>query len=129
MVLMSKILKIALAAVVVCSLIPRRPALAQVATTVGPATAWSTSTNYLGIENFSCDCTITGTGSSARRFVFRSEPTVLGIVPGSASYGILYRGDVITHIDGISILTSPIGGEEGFRRTDALAPRTLRLLA
>jgi hypothetical protein len=114
---MSKILKIAFAAVVVCSLIPRRPALAQVATTVGPATAWSTSTNYLGIENFSCDCTITGRGSSARRFVFRSEPTVLGIVPGSASYGILYRGDVITHIDGISILTS-----EGARRFSSIDP-------
>jgi hypothetical protein len=112
---MSKILRVALSAVVVCSLVPRRPALAQVATTVGPATAWSTSTNYLGIENFSCDCTITGSGNSPRRFIFRSEPMVLGIVPGSASYGILYRGDVITHIDGISILTT-----EGARRFSSI---------
>lgn len=114
---MSRILRIALGAVVVCSLVPRSPAIAQVATTAGPATAWSTSTNYLGIENFSCDCTITGTGTQSRRFVFRSAPTVLGIVPGSASYGILYRGDVITHVDGISILTT-----EGARRFSSIDP-------
>jgi len=105
------------AAVVICALVPGRPAGAQVATTVGP-TAWTTSSNYLGIENFRCDCTITSiSAGNQRRMVFRSEPMILGIVPGGASYGILSRGDVITHVDGYSILTT-----EGARRFSSIEP-------
>ena len=113
-----RILKIAFTAVVMCALVPRNTARAQVATTFAPSTAWSTSANYLGITNFRCDCTISpGAESSVRRFVFRSEPVVLGIVRGSPAYGILSRGDVITHVDGYSILTS-----EGARRFSSIEP-------
>ena len=114
----NSMLKIAVAAVVVCSLVPRRPAGAQVATTVSPSTAWTTSTNYLGITNFRCDCTISSAGANGQRhFVFRSEPSVLGVVRSGPSYGILRRGDVITHVDGYSILTA-----EGARRFSSIEP-------
>ncbi len=111
-----RILKIAFAAVVICALVPRGSVHGQVAST--PSTAWTTSTNYLGITNFRCDCTIgPGSENSSRRFVFRSEPMVLGVMRGSPSYGILSRGDLITHIDGYSILTS-----EGARRFSSIEP-------
>ena len=67
-------------AVVVSALIPRVAADAQVAR-VAPRTAWTTATNYLGIENFQCDCTIsTGSGNTPLNFEFRSEPVVLGVM-------------------------------------------------
>ena len=104
-------------AVVVSALIPRVAADAQVAR-VAPRTAWTTATNYLGIENFQCDCTIsTGSGNTPRNFEFRSEPVVLGVMRRGPSYGILRRGDVITHIDGVSILTT-----EGARRFASVVP-------
>jgi membrane-associated protease RseP (regulator of RpoE activity) len=113
-----RILKTAFAAVVICALVPRNPIAAQVSTTVSPSTAWMTSTNYLGITNFRCDCTVgPAADNGARRFIFRSEPMVLGVVRGSPSYGILSRGDVITHINGYSILTS-----EGARRFSSIEP-------
>ena len=108
---------VAYAAVVVCSLVPRGIVQAQ-ATAEGPATAWSTTSHYLGIENFRCDCTLTlGPGNKSRQFVFRSEPMVLGVMRGGASWGILSRGDYITHVDGISILTA-----EGARRLAEVEP-------
>lgn len=106
-----------MAAIVVCALVPRRTAVAQVATTIAPSTAWTTSTHYLGIENFRCDCTISSGASGQRRFVFRSEPTVLGVMRDGPSYGILYRGDVITSVDGYSIVTA-----EGARRFSSIEP-------
>jgi membrane-associated protease RseP (regulator of RpoE activity) len=42
---------------------------------------------------------------------------VLGIVPGSPSSGLLRRGDLITHVNGYSILTS-----EGARRFSSIEP-------
>jgi membrane-associated protease RseP (regulator of RpoE activity) len=81
-------------------------------------TAWSTATNYLGIDNFNCDCTLSfGSPNVPRRFVFRSEPIVLGVAADGASYGILRRGDLITHVDGQSILTT-----EGARRFAGIEP-------
>jgi len=104
-------------AVVVSALIPRAAVDAQVAS-AAPRTAWTTATNYLGIENFQCDCTIsTGSRNTPRNFEFRSEPVVLGVMRRGPSYGILQRGDVITHIDGVSILT-----QDGARRFAAVAP-------
>ena len=109
---------LAYAAVVVSAFVPRGNVKAQVATTGGPATAWSTGTNYLGIENFRCDCTLgPASGNTPRRFVFRSEPMVLGVVRGGASWGILARGDYITHIDGVSVLT-----RDGARRLAEVEP-------
>ena len=107
----NRIMKALFAAVVICALVPRTDAHAQ-----GPVaramTAWSTATNYLGIDNFSCDCTLSfGSPNVPRRFVFRSEPIVLGVAADGASYGILRRGDYITHVGGYSILTT-----EGARR-------------
>lgn len=109
-------MRIALAALVVCALIPRRTAEAQVATTIARS-HWTTATQVLGIENFRCDCTISTSSDSRKRFVFRSEPTVLGVMRRGPSYGLLYRGDVITHIDGYSILST-----EGARRFSSIEP-------
>lgn len=107
----------AIAAVVVSAFVPRPHAAAQVASTA-PRTAWTTATNYLGIENFQCDCTLSfESATSARHFVFRSEPVVLGVTRRGPSYGLLERGDVITHIDGVSILTA-----DGARRFASVAP-------
>lgn len=106
--------KIAFTAIVVCALVPRRETVAQVATTIAPS-RWTTSTQVLGIENFRCDCTISRSSDSRNRFTFRSEPTVLGVIRRGPSYGILYRGDVITHVDGYSILSS-----EGARRFSSI---------
>lgn len=108
-------IRIAPALLVVCALVPRRAA-AQVATTISPS-RWTTATQVLGIENFRCDCTISTSSDSRKRFVFRSEPTVLGVMRRGPSYGILYRGDVITHVDGYSILSS-----EGARRFSSIEP-------
>ena len=109
---------VAYAAVVLAALVPHTIAKAQVTATGGPATAWSTGTNYLGIENFRCDCTLSpASGNTPRRFVFRSEPMVLGVVRGGASWGILARGDYITHIDGVSVLT-----RDGARRLAEVEP-------
>jgi hypothetical protein len=99
------------------ALIPRAAVDAQ-AGRAAPSTAWMTATNYLGIENFQCDCTIsTGSGNAPRNFEFRSEPVVLGVMRRGPSYGILRRGDVITHIDGVSILTAA-----GARRFSSIVP-------
>ena len=107
--------KFALSAVVICALVPRA-ATAQVASSA-PRVAWTVSTNYLGIENFQCDCTLNVGSNRPRNFMFRSAPVVLGVSRGGPSYGILERGDKITHIDGVSILTA-----EGGRRFAAVVP-------
>ncbi|MEO5589823.1 MAG: PDZ domain-containing protein [Gemmatimonadaceae bacterium] len=107
--------------VVIASMIPLTVGRAQ------GTTAWTTSTGYLGIENFRCDCTIGSANDTpdertsnrvvTRRFQFRSAPMILGILPGSAGDGILARGDVITHINGQSIVTN-----EGARRFASIGP-------
>ena len=103
----NRLTSIACAAVVICALIPRGTVTAQVAAGRAPATAWSTGTINLGIANFQCDCTLSsGSGNTPRRFQFRSEPRILSLVRGGASDGILERGDYITHIEGVSILTA-----------------------
>ena len=95
----------AFAAVVVCALLPGKGRAQQVGTTV--RSIWTSSIGYLGIDNLKCNCTfrseLDGTG---RLFIFRSEPVVLGIVPGSPAAGVMHRGDTIAEIDGISLLTS-----------------------
>lgn len=109
--------RIAQAAIVICALVPRPDASAQVAT-AGPRTAWTVATNYLGIENFSCNCTMSfGSATTPRQFEFRSEPIVLGVMRRGPSFGLLERGDAITHIDGVSILTA-----EGGRRFASITP-------
>ena len=109
---------VAYAAVVVCALIPLHRTRAQVATSTSPRTAWTTSTNYLGIDNFECDCTLSfGSATTPRYFEFRSEPVVLGVMRPGPSYGKLRRGDVITHVYGQSLLTS-----EGGRRFASIDP-------
>ncbi|HEX6575581.1 MAG TPA: PDZ domain-containing protein [Gemmatimonadaceae bacterium] len=111
--------------IVVCALVPRQSEAQATsgggsgrATARGTATGWMTATNYLGIENFQCDCTISfESRTSARSFVFRSEPVVLGVRRGGPSYGLLQRGDVITKVDGRSITTS-----DGGRRFASIEP-------
>lgn len=96
--------------VVVCALIPGA-ARAQ-------AAVWNTVPGYLGIENLRCDCTLAlGRQGVPRLFVFRSEPIVDAVADDSPADGILEEGDVITQIDGISLLN-----REGARRFAAIAP-------
>ena len=103
-------LSIAYAIVVVCTFIPVHYARAQVASSGGGRTAWTTSTTYLGIDNFECDCTLSfGSATTPRYFEFRSEPVVLGVMRRGPSYGKLRRGDVITHVYGQSLLTADGG--------------------
>ena len=104
------------AAVVVCALVPRRDAVAQEARAGAPSVAWTTATSFLGITNFRCDCTFTNDGES-RRVKFRSEPMVLGVIARGPAYGLLRRGDYITHIDGHSLLS-----DEGARRFARIGP-------
>jgi len=111
--------------VVVCALVPRQSEAQTTSgggsgrtTARGTATGWMTATNYLGIENFQCDCTISfESRTSARSFVFRSEPVVLGVRRGGPSYGLLQRGDVITKVHGRSITTT-----DGGRRFASIEP-------
>ena len=111
-------LAVAFAAVVVSAFVPVTPTRAQGTTPSVPRTAWMTSTNYLGIDNFECDCTLSfGSSRTPRSFEFRSEPVVLGVMRPGPSYGKLRRGDVITHVDGQSLLTS-----EGGRRFASIDP-------
>ncbi|MEO8193064.1 MAG: PDZ domain-containing protein [Gemmatimonadales bacterium] len=106
------------AAVVMSAFIPVGRIDAQVTSSPRPAsTVWSTSISYLGIVNIRCDCTVRADGDGSRLFIFRTEPVVLGVVPGSAGEGILYRGDRIIRVDGISILTA-----DGARRVADIRP-------
>ena len=101
----------ALAFVVVCALVPGT-GRGQGVTVAGGSTGFTTGAQRIGIENFRCDCTLSGgTAGQPRRFEFRSEPMILGIYPGSPADGLLQRGDYITHVDGYSVLT-----QEGARR-------------
>ena len=106
-------------AVVVCAIFPHMlPGQTTVGTNRGRLTAWMTATNYLGIDNFECDCTLSfDSRSNARHFTFRSEPVVLGVRREGPSDGLLQRGDVITHVDGKSITTA-----EGGSRFAAISP-------
>jgi membrane-associated protease RseP (regulator of RpoE activity) len=105
------------ALVVTCSLLPHAVAGQTASAGEAPRT-WNTVAGYLGIENLQCDCTLAmGSEGVSRRFVFRSEPVVTGVADGSPADGILERGDVISRIDGISLLTL-----EGARRFAAIAP-------
>jgi hypothetical protein len=103
--------------VVLCALIPGGTARAQGSGGGATSTAWSTSISYLGIENIRCNCTVRAGSDRDRLFIFRSEPVVTGVIPGSAGDGILFRGDTIMTIDGHSLLTA-----EGARRFATIEP-------
>lgn len=96
--------RIAASAVIVCALIPR-PGSAQVAT----ASARPGPFGYLGVTNVRCNCTFRTDDDGNRDFSFRSNPVVLGVYQGSPADGSLERGDTITAIDGVSLIT-PDGG-------------------
>lgn len=109
--------RILYAAIVICSLVPGGRAAAQGVASTRPA-IWTSSMGYLGIENLRCDCTFRGEpDASGRMFIFRSAPMVTGVASGSPASGILMRGDTITQIDGISILSV-----EGARRFTNIRP-------
>jgi hypothetical protein len=109
-------LRALIAPVVLCALIPGATH-AQVASSQ-PTTVWTTATGNLGIENFRCNCTITGASAAGPvRYTFRSEPTITGIISGSPSDGIRRRGDVLTQVDGRSLLTA-----EGARKFAGIEP-------
>ncbi len=97
----------ALSAIVICALIPR-PADSQVATTA-IASARRGALGYLGIENVRCNCTFRADDDGNRVFTFRSNPVVLGVYEGSPADGSLVRGDTITAIDGVSLLSADGG--------------------
>lgn len=105
------------AAVVICALVPGGGAAAQGVASSAPR-IWTSSIGYLGIENLRCNCTFRGEpDASGRMFIFRSEPMVTGVTAGSPAAGILMRGDTITQIDGVSILSV-----EGARRFTNVRP-------
>lgn len=110
-------IRIAATLVVVCALIPGGVSRAQGSGGRASTTAWSTSLSYLGIDNIRCNCTVRSGSDRERTFIFRSEPVVTGVTPGSAGDGILFRGDTITTIDGYSLLTA-----EGARRLAMVEP-------
>ena len=89
------------------------------ATAQTPATASApTAVGFLGITGIECDCTLTsGRDGRVRQFVFRSEPVILAIAPGSPAASKLHPGDVITHVNGASILSA-----EGARRFAHIRP-------
>ncbi|MEO5903764.1 MAG: PDZ domain-containing protein [Gemmatimonadaceae bacterium] len=98
----------AFSAIVVCSLIPR-PAQSQVASTPSGASIRAGTLGYLGITNVRCNCTFRTDDDGNRNFVFRSNPVVLGVYRRSPADGALLRGDTITAIDGVSLLTADGG--------------------
>ena len=111
-----RIFRVAAAAVVVAALVPR-PATAQEAAG-GSTTINTTSAGYLGLLSLRCDCTLRPDPDVRKRFfVFRSEPVVRSIEAGSPAAGVLRRGDAITHMDGISLLTT-----EGAQRFATIRP-------
>src|SRR5687768_833861 len=111
-----RVARIAGAAVVMAALVPR-PARAQEATG-GPTTINTTSAGYLGLLSLRCDCTLRADPDVRKRFfTFRSEPVVVIIEAGSPAAGVLRRGDAISHIDGVSLLTT-----EGARRFASIQP-------
>jgi len=73
------------------------------------------STGWIGIA-FSCtDCTV---DHQNQRWIFRSAPEVYSVEGGSPAYAAgLRRGDVLTHVDGVSITT-----EDGGRRWAQVKP-------
>ena len=110
--------RILYSAVVVCALVPGGGRIAaQEATTIVP-TLWTSSFEYIGIENLRCNCTFRSVrDENGRMFVFRSEPMVTGVISGTPAAGLLMRGDTITQIDGVSILSV-----EGARRFSNIRP-------
>ena len=93
-----------LSAVVIATLVPGRVSSQE---TAGSTTINSTFAGYLGILTMRCDCTLLAAAEPRDRiFVFRSPPVVTSMDSRSPGANILRRGDVITHIDGRSLLTS-----------------------
>jgi hypothetical protein len=79
---------------------------------------------YLGISNLECSCStnfmMTGEGTNRtliRRWIFRSEPVVGGVLRHGPSAGKLRDGDVITAVNGALITT-----REGGMRFSRMAP-------
>lgn len=83
-------------------------ALFSTATAQSPAASSAEPpVGFLGITGIECDCTLTsGRDGRVRRFVFRSAPVVLAVAPGSPASSKLHPGDVITDVNGASILTT-----------------------
>jgi hypothetical protein len=104
--------------IVVSALVPGGGRIAaQDNTTVVP-TVWTSSFEYIGIENLRCDCTFRSSrDADGRMFVFRSAPMVTGVISGTPAAGLLMRGDTITQIDGVSILSV-----EGMRKFSNIRP-------
>ena len=99
-------------AIIVAAMIPGGHARAQGSGASSGPVIYSTNVGYLGIENLRCNCTVSSaSGNGATRYVFRSEPMILGVAPRSPGAGILAAGDTIVQVNGYSILTS-----EGSRR-------------
>lgn len=87
------------------------------AQTPAPVSAQA-AVGFLGITGIECDCTLTsGRDGRVRQFIFRSEPVILAIAPGSPAASKLHPGDVITDVNGASILSS-----EGGRRFAHIRP-------
>ncbi len=79
---------------------------------------------YLGISNLECSCStnfmLAGEGENRtliRRWIFRSEPVVGGVLREGPSAGKLRDGDVITAVDGALITT-----REGGMRFSRMSP-------
>lgn len=111
--------RILFAAVIVAAMVPGRPTRAQVSGTISSEPKlYNPNLGYLGIENLRCNCTVSRTsGDQPTRYIFRSEPMVLGVASGSPGDGILMRGDTIVQIDGQSLLTA-----DGGRRFSTIKP-------
>jgi membrane-associated protease RseP (regulator of RpoE activity) len=104
--------------IVLCALIPGGRAPAQGTGASATAKVVDSNIGYLGIENLRCNCTISYNSNPPQvRYTFRSEPMILGVIPGSPGSGILMRGDTIVQIDGYPLLSS-----EGARRFSNIEP-------
>ncbi len=130
--------RILFSAVIVAAMVPGGHARAQGSGAGSEPVIYSTNVGYLGIENLRCNCTVSRSpGDVPTRYVFRSEPMILGIAAGSPGAGILARGDTIVQVNGYSILTTEgsrkfsgikVGDEVNFvvRRRGNLVPLTVR---
>lgn len=110
------IARLAGATVIVAAMVPVKSRAQEPAG--GPVSINTTSAGYLGITSLRCDCTLRADPEPRNRFfVFRSDPVVRSIEPRSPAAARLRTGDVITHIDGVALATTP-----GARRFATIQP-------
>ncbi len=106
---------IAATLVVVAAIVPER---ARAQASGGNTTINSTSAGYLGILQLKCDCTLkVDSDERFRFFVFRSDPVVVAIEPGSPAANLLRNGDYIMRIDGAALRSA-----EGARKFASVEP-------